>query len=177
MVVITTSSIIFLVTHGHNCVLPVKHWPNVELWEMWFTTKWFSFFSCEHVFKVLNIDSLHIFNIVIALPWMGPVHVGKKIRPYVSGFPLGCWDHTTFNVSVIRASWRDPVSVFDEGVDAFEIWMSLLCGGTLIMSNSLNKKFHDFTTTSLKHLKLLTIVLTISLVLACHTVQCLHLQP
>jgi hypothetical protein len=64
----------------------------------------FSFFSCEHVFKVLNIDSLHIFNIVIVLPCMGPVHVEKKLGPTVSGFPLGCWDHSTFSVSVIRAA-------------------------------------------------------------------------
>jgi hypothetical protein len=46
----------------------------------------FSFFSCEHVFKVLNIDSLHIFNIVIVLPWMGPVHVEKKLGPTVVAF-------------------------------------------------------------------------------------------
>jgi hypothetical protein len=28
----------------------------------------------------------------------------KKIRPYDSGFPVGCWDHSTFSVSVIRAA-------------------------------------------------------------------------
>jgi hypothetical protein len=46
----------------------------------------FSFFSCEHVFKVLNIDSLHIFNIDIVLPWMGPVHVAKKLGPTLVAF-------------------------------------------------------------------------------------------
>ncbi len=46
----------------------------------------FSFFACEHVFKVLNIDSLHIFNIVIVLPWRGPVHVAKKLGPMSVAF-------------------------------------------------------------------------------------------
>lgn len=45
-----------------------------------------SLFSCEHVSKVLNIDSLHIFNIVIVLPWMGPVHVATKLGPTSEAF-------------------------------------------------------------------------------------------
>ncbi len=34
----------------------------------------------------------------------------KKIRPYGSGFPLGCWDHSTFSVKCDQSSlmYRDP---------------------------------------------------------------------
>jgi hypothetical protein len=35
----------------------------------------------------------------------GACSCSNKIRPYVRGFPLGCWDHSTFSVSVVRAAW------------------------------------------------------------------------